>query len=201
MTYVSRSLAVAPARPTAQPYHELSVPAAVLHALAWQAIGVFGLVCHIILVKEVNPACVVVCMAGLAGLAANTPLPAFVVFLQVLLYQNVLVSIFSPGMSHDSYVALSGSSFISAVVVAGMFSVDLIRSNDARIRLLSRYVFAAIGVAAAYMAIGAAVQGPVVAILSFRSVSALLFSLLRGMRRGCHLLPARRGHGPVHVGA
>lgn len=184
MTYISRSLAVSPTRPTAQPYHELSVPAAILHALAWQAVGVFGLICHVVLVKEVSPACVVVCMAGLAWLASNRPLPAFIVFLQVLLYQNVLVSIFSPGMSHNSYVALSGSSFISAVVVAGMFSVDLLRSQDARIKRLSQYAFAAIAVAAAYMAIGAAVQSPVGAIISFRSVSAMLFSLLIGLRLG-----------------
>ena len=184
MTYISRSLAVSPPRPTAQPYHELSVPAAILHALAWQAVGVFGLICHVVLVKEVSPACVVVCMAGLAWLASNRPLPAFIVFLQVLLYQNVLVSIFSPGMSHNSYVALSGSSFISAVVVAGMFSVDLLRSQDARIKRLSQYAFAAIAVAAAYMAIGAAVQSPVGAIISFRSVSAMLFSLLIGLRLG-----------------
>ncbi len=185
MTYVSRSFAAAPARlPTIQPYHELSVPTAIVHALAWQAIGVFGLICHIVLVKEVSPACIVVCMAGLAWLASNKPLPAFVVFLQIVLYQNVLVSIFSPGMSHNSYVALSGSSFISAVVVAGAFSVDLLRSNDAQIKRLSQYAFAAIAVAAAYMAIGAAVQGPVGAIISFRSVSAMLFSLLIGLRLG-----------------
>ncbi len=184
MTYVSRSFAAAPARPAAQPYHELSVPAAILHALAWQAIGVFGLICHIILVKEINPACIVVCMAGLAWLALSRPLPAFIVFLQVVLYQNVLVSIFSPGMSHNSYVALSGSSFISAVVVAGAFSVYLLRSDDGRIKRLSQYAIAAIAVAAAYMAIGAAVQGPVAAIVSFRSVSAMLFNLLIGLRLG-----------------
>ncbi len=184
MTYISRSYAVAPPRPTAQPYHELSVPAAILHVLAWQAVSVFGLICHIVLVKEVSPACIVVCMGGLAWLAFNKPLPAFIVFLQILLYQNVLVSIFSPGMSHTSYVALSGSSFISAVVVAGAFSVDLLRSRDARIKRLSQYAFVAIAVAAAYMAIGAALQGPVGAIISFRSVSAMLFSLLIGLRLG-----------------
>ena len=184
MTYVSRSLTAATAKPTVQPFHELSVPAAILHALAWQGIGVFGLVCHIILVKEVNPACIVVCMAGLGWLAFNRPLPAFVVFLQIVLYQNVLVSIFSPGMSHNSYVALSGSSFISAVVVAGAFSVSLLRSRDARIKRLSRYASVAIAVAAAYMVIGAAVGGPVAAIISFRSVSAMLFSLLIGLRLG-----------------
>ena len=185
MTYVSRSFAAAPARPpVAQPYHELSVPAAILHALTWQAIGVFGLVCHIILVKEVNPACIVVCMAGLAWLAFNKPLPAFIVFLQIVLYQNVLISIFSPGMSHTSYVALSGSSFIGAVVVAGAFSFYLLRSNDGRLKRLSQYALAAIAVAAAYMAIGAAVQGPIAAVVSFRSVSAMLFSLLIGLRLG-----------------
>ncbi len=184
MTYVSRSFAAAPARPLALPYHELSLPAAILHALAWQAIGVVGLICHIILVKEINPACIVVCMAGLAWLAFNKPLPAFIVFLQVVLYQNVLVSIFSPGMSHDSYVALSGSSFVSAVVVAGAFSAYLLRSSDGRVKRLTYYALAAIAVAAAYMVIGAATQGPVAAIVSFRSVSAMLFSLLIGLRLG-----------------
>ncbi len=185
MTYVSRSFAAAaPARSVVQPYHELSVPAAILHALTWQAIGTFGLICHIILVKEVNPACILACMAGLAWLAFNKPLPAFIVFMQILLFQNVLVSIFSPGMSHNSYVALSGSSFIAAVVVAGAFSVHLLRSNDSGTKRLSQYGLAAIAVAAAYMAMGAALQGPVGAIISFRSVSAMLFSLLIGLRLG-----------------
>lgn len=183
MTYIDRTFA-ATARHTAQPYHELSVPAAIVHALVWQAIGIFGLVCHVVLVKEINPACVVLCTAGLAWLAFVKPLPAFIVFVQVLLYQNVLVSIFSPGMSHDSYVALSGTSFIGAVAVAGAFSVHLLRSSDGRVRRLSQYAIAAIAVAAAYMVIGAAVQGPVGAIISFRSVSAMLFSLLIGLRLG-----------------
>ena len=184
MTYVSRSFVAAPARQAAQPYHELSLPAAILHALAWQAVGVFGLACHIVLAKEVNPACIVAGMAGLAWLAFRKPLPAFIVFLQVLLYQNVFISIFSPGMSHDSYVALSGSSFLGAVAVAGPFSVHLLRSNDGRVRQLSQYAVTAIAVAAAYMALGAVAQGPVGAIISFRSVSAMLFSLLIGLRLG-----------------
>lgn len=184
MTYVSRSFAAAPARHAVQPYRELSASAAILHALAWQAIGVFGLICHIILVKEVSLGCIVACMAGLAWLAFHKPLPAFIVFLQIVLYQNVLVSIFSPGMSHNSYVALSGSSFIGSVVVAGAFSVHLLRSDDSRVKRLSQYVVAAIAVAAAYMAIGAVAQGPVAAIVSFRSVSAMLFSLLIGLRLG-----------------
>lgn len=184
MTYIDRTLAAAPARHAAQPYHELSVPAAILHALAWQAIGTVGLVCHVLLVKEVSPGCIVLGAAGLAWLAFAKPLSAFIVFLQVLLYQNVLVSIFSPGMSHNSYVALSGTSFISAVVVAGAFSVHLLRSSDGRVKRLSQYVIASIAVAAAYMVIGAAIQGPVAAIISFRSVSAMLFSLLIGLRVG-----------------
>ena len=49
---------------------------------------------------------------------------------------------------------------------------------------MSQYAIAAIAVAAAYMAIGAAIQGPVAAIVSFRSVSAMLFSLLIGLRLG-----------------
>ncbi len=184
MAYVDRSLAAAPARHAAPPYHELSVPAAILHALAWQAIGILGLICHVVLVKEIHPGCVVLCMAGLMWLARVKPLPAFIVFLQIVLYQNVLVSIFSPGMSHDSYVALSGTSFIGAVAVAVSFSVDLLRSNDGRVRRLSQYALVAIAVAAAYMAIGAVAQGPVGAIISFRSVSAMLFSLLIGLRLG-----------------
>lgn len=184
MTYINRAFAAASAKHTAQPYHELSVPAAILHALAWQAIGILGLVCHVLLVKELSPGCVVLCAAGLAWLAFVRPLSAFIVFLQILLYQNVLVSIFSPGMSHDSYVALSGTSFIGAVVVAGAFSVHLLRSGDSRVRRVSRYAVASIAVAAAYMAIGAAIQGPVAAIISFRSVSAMLFSLLIGLRLG-----------------
>lgn len=184
MTHINRKSAAVPARHAAQSYRELSVLAAILHALVWQVVGIVGLACHVVLVKEISPGCIVLCMAGLAWLALVKPLPAFIVFLQVLLYQNVLVSIFSPDMSHDSYVALSGTSFISAVVVAGVFSVHLFRSSDGRVKRLSQYAIVSIAIAAAYMAIGAALQSPVSAIISFRSVSAMLFSLLIGLRMG-----------------
>ncbi len=184
MTYMSHTLVAAPYRRGAPPYGELSLAATILHALTWQAIGTFGLICHIVLVKELSPGLVVICMAALAWLAFVKPLPAFIVFLQVILYQNVLVSLFSPGMSHNSYVALSGSSFLGAVVVGGVFAYQVIASSDGRVKRLAKYTIAAIAVAGAYLVIGAAFQGPVGAIISFRQVSAMLFSLLIGLRLG-----------------
>ncbi len=184
MTYISRILNPAQLKRSVTPYHELSLNATIVHALAWQAIGIFGLICHIVLVKELSPACIVVCMAALTWLAFAKPLPAFIVFLQVILYQNALISIFSPGMSHDSYVALSGSSFVGAVVVAGAFTFQILRSSDERSKRLAKYAIAAIAVAIVYLAIGAVSQGAVGAIISFRQVSGTLFSLLIGLRIG-----------------
>lgn len=184
MTYISRVAGTTRYRREALPYRELSLNATIVHALAWQAIGIFGLICHIILAKELSPAFIVVCMAGLAWLAFVKPLPAFIVFLQVILYQNALVSFFSPGMSHDSYVALSGSSFVSAVVVAAVFTLQILRSTDEQSKRLAKYAIAAIAVAVIYLAIGAASQGAVGAIISFRQVSGTLFSLLIGLGIG-----------------
>lgn len=184
MTYISRVAETTQYGRETPSYRELSLNATIVHALAWQAIGIFGLICHIVLVKELSPALIVVCMAGLAWLAFIKPLPAFIVFLQVILYQNALVSCFSPGMSHDSYVALSGSSFISAVVVAGAFAVQIFRSADERSKRLAKYAIAAIAVAVLYLALGAVTQGAVSAIISFRQVSGTLFSLLIGLRIG-----------------
>ncbi len=127
---------------------------------------------------------IVLCLGALGWLAFVKPLPAFIVFIQVVLYQNVLVSIFSPGMSHDSYVALSGSSFVSAVVVAGAFTFQILNSSDGQSKRLARYAVVAIGVAAIYLAVGAVSQGVVGAIISFRQVSGTLFSLLIGLRIG-----------------
>jgi len=184
MTYISRLLEIPQRGREAPPYQMLSLHTTIVYALIWQAIGVFGLVCHIVLVKELSPAFIIVCIAGLAWLAFVKPLPAFIVFMQVVLYQNVLVSIFSHGMSHDSYVALSGSSFVSAVVVAAAFTFQIFTSSDNQSKRLAKYAIAAIAVAVIYLAVGAVSQGLVGAIISFRQVSGTLFSLLIGLRIG-----------------
>lgn len=166
------------------PYSELLPGALILYALKWQAVGALGLICHVILVKELGPATMVFGVAGLAWLAFQSALPAFIVFLQVILLQNVITSLFSPGMSHGSYVVLSGSSFISAVVVAAAFACGIFNSGDAQSKRLCKFAIAAIGAAVVYMGLGAATAGPVAAIISFRSVTAMLFSVFIGLRIG-----------------
>ena len=166
------------------PYSELLPGALIVYALKWQVIGALGLACHTVLVKEFGPASMIFGVAGLAWLAFQSALPAFIVFLQILLLQNVVTSVFSPGMSHGSYVVLSGSSFVSAVVVAAAFAYGIFGSGDAQSKRLCKFAIAAIAAAAAYMVLGAATAGPVAAIISFRSVTAMLFSVFIGLRIG-----------------
>ena len=172
------------------PLLELTTPKALLLTLQWQVIGLIALMCHIVLIRDGTAACFVLLMAGLLGLHRVNPLAGFIVYLQLLLYQNVVVSVFSGSMSSSDYTVVSATSFVAGLVLASAPVLRIIqggspfRSNHRGITRTMRLVLIAIGVALAYTALGAVVAGPTQAVVGFRNATALLFAIVLGLDIG-----------------
>lgn len=171
-------------------FSELSTPQALLLTLQWQVIGLIALVCHIVLVRDGSAACFVLLMAGLLGLHRINPLAGFIVYLQLLLYQNVVISMLSQSMTSSDYTVVAATSFVGGLVLASAPVLRIIqggspfRSNHRGITATMRLVLIAIGVALAYTALGAIVAGPTPAVVGFRNATALLFAIVLGLDIG-----------------
>jgi hypothetical protein len=158
------------------------------YALASQALGLLLLTCHILLVREsiwLFP----VALAALAWLYANAPLAGLTVYFQILLYQNLLIAVFSPGMPYMPYmpdfVALQGTNFIALAVVAVIALNRLLTPSwSGRVGGVVLTVLIALGAAAFYTLIGAAKEGPTSALVYFREFTSPAFAVLVGLDVG-----------------
>ncbi len=181
-----------PRQPRAQSaaFLELATPKALLLTVQWQVIGLIALMCHVVLIRDGSAACFVLLMAGLLVLHRTNPLAGFIVYLQLLLYQNVVISLFSPSMASSDYTVVSATSFIGGLVLASAPVLRIIqggppfRSSHRGITSTMRLVLIAIGVALAYTALGAVVAGPTPAVVGFRNATALLFAIIIGLDIG-----------------
>jgi len=169
---------------------ELPTSKALLFTLQWLVFGLIGLVCHVVLVTEVGPACFVILMAALYLLHRRSPLAGFVIYLQILLYQNVSISPFTARMSASDYTLLSGTSFVAGLVLVSGPALRLLgsrrpfQSRHSGVLNTTRYVAIAVIVALAYTAYGAVAAGPTPAIVGFRNATAILFAVVIGLDIG-----------------
>lgn len=169
---------------------ELPTAKALLFTLQWLAIGLVGLTCHVILVLEISPACFAVLMVALLFLHRQNPLAGFVVYLQILLYQNVVISFFTSKMTAADYTLLSGTSFIGGLVLVSGPALRMLRSRwpfqagHPGIVNTTRAIAIAVAVALAYTAYGAAVAAPTSAAVGFRNATAILFAVVIGLDIG-----------------
>ncbi|HJS83962.1 MAG TPA: hypothetical protein VJ779_00700 [Acetobacteraceae bacterium] len=171
--------------PSAPPYSELPPRALLRYALAAQALGLFLLTCHILLVKEsiwLFP----LALAALAWLYANAPLAGLAAYFQILLYQNLLISIFSPGMTYSpNFVALQGTNFIALAVMAVIAANRLLTPTwRGRVGGVVLTVLIALAATAFYTLIGAAKEGLTSAMVYFREFTSPAFAILVGLDVG-----------------
>ncbi len=177
-------------REQATAFLELTAPKALLLTLQWQVIGLIALVCHVVLIRDGAAACFVLLMAGLLGLHRHNPLAGFIVYLQLLLYQNVVVSLFSQSMASSDYTVVSATSFIGGLILASapvlriLQSGSPFRSSHRGITRTMRLTLIAIGIALAYTALGAVTAGPTAAVVGFRNATAILFAIIIGLDIG-----------------
>ncbi len=143
------------------------------------------LACHILLAKEsiwVFP----VAVAALAWLYANAPLAGLAVYFQILLYLNVLISVFSPGMSYmPNFVALQGTNFAALAMMAVIALNRLLTPTwRARVGPVVITVLIALAATSFYTLIGAAKEGLTSAMVYFREFTSPAFAVLVGLDVG-----------------
>src|ERR1044072_1804072 len=86
--------------------------------IVWQPIGLLMLALHVLLVKE-SIYLFPVIPALAAWLYYNAPFAGVLVYFQILIYQNLMVSIFSVGMDYSpTYVMLGGTNFAVLATIA-----------------------------------------------------------------------------------
>jgi hypothetical protein len=167
---------------------ELPVCVGVVHLLAWQLAAFLGLTCHILLVREGGVALTSAGPLFLALLYARLPLAGLGVFLQVLLYQNWFLGVFSDGMDPSAFQVLQGTAFLAVAVLAVVAAARVLwlerESVDRRVVALARLTCAAIAVAAAYTVLGALRGPPASAAVYFRATVSMLLALLVGLDVG-----------------
>jgi hypothetical protein len=164
---------------------ELPTSAAVRSVLVWQPLGLMLMVFHVLLVRE--SVWLLPLVPSLVGwLYLKAPLSGALVFFQILIYQNLIVSVFTPGMDYQpTFVVLEGTNF------AVLATLAVIALN----RLMSPYwwrqsrgliwlVLAALAMTALYSLIGAGKAGPTSALVYFRNFTSPLFAILVGLDLG-----------------
>ena len=162
----------------------------VLLALRWQGFSIVCLACHVALVREVGAVCFPLILACLAVVAAYSSLAGLIMYAHILLYQNVLISIFSVGMARSDYTILSGTSFGGALVLAAFPVYRFLRSGRPFVPAvpgIDRVALAigvAVAVAGAYTVLGAAAGGATPAAIGFRNATAMLLAAVVGLTVG-----------------
>jgi hypothetical protein len=159
----------------------------ILYALAWQVAAFVLLAAQFLLVCALGPLALLAGIAGVVALFIYRPLAGTTVFLQMLLYQNLFLSIFSGvGMDKAGFSATQGFAF---AVVAGMAVVSVLRiarsatPHGETVRL-TRWTIASLAVIVVYTCYGAHGSSPASAAIYFRNSSAMLFALLVGVDVG-----------------
>jgi hypothetical protein len=121
-----------------------------------------------------------------AWLYFNAPLAGALVYFQILLYQNLMISVFTPGMHYlPTFVVLEGTNFavLGTMAVIGLNRVMAPywwRRSSGLIWL----VLATLAMTVLYSLIGAGKAGPTSAMVYFRNFTAPLFAVLVGLDLG-----------------
>lgn len=158
-----------------------------LHVLGWQAVGLLGLLLHVLLARECGPAFVGVGLLALCLLFARLPLAGLVVLWQVTLYQNLAVAFFAKGIPQGTFTVLMGTSFMATALLAAIAATRLLIEAPAvsqRVRRLGWLACGAIGVAVLYAGLGAAKGEATSAAVYFRATTAMLLALIVGLDVG-----------------
>jgi hypothetical protein len=154
------------------------------HVLLWQVSGLILMVCHVLLVRD-NIWLVPIVPLIVGWLYLNAPLSGLIVYFQILIYQNLIVSIFSPGMEYQpTYVTLLGTNFAVLSVIALIALYQLTAPHWQRVRALVWLVLAALAMLAFYTLFGATKAGMTSALVYFRNFASPLFAILVGLDIG-----------------
>ena len=166
-------------------FAELPTSALLNRVLIWQPIGLLLMVVHVLFVRQ-SVWLFPVAPLLLGWVYLNAPLAGALVFFQILIYQNLIVSLFSPGMDYmPTYVSLGGTNFVALCVIAVIAMNRLMTSYWwQKSRGVIWLVLLALAMTTVYTAIGAAKAGPTSALVYFRTFTSPLFAVIVGLDLG-----------------
>ncbi|MGD0103907.1 MAG: cellulase family glycosylhydrolase [Rhodopila sp.] len=154
----------------------------IAQSVKWQFIGVLLMICHVLLVK-VSMAFYPLVMVLIGWLYVRASLAAVLVFFEVLLYQNVIISISDTDMDHITYSALQGTNFIVLMVMGTLAGLRLLQQRSQH-RAIFVSVIVALSFAVVYTLYGMASAGTTAAMIYFRSITGTAFAAVVGLDVG-----------------
>jgi hypothetical protein len=166
---------------------QLPIRQCVLYALTWQMVTFTLLAAQLVLVCTLGPLTMFVGLAGLTGLFIYRPLAGITVFVQVLLYQNLFLSIFScAGIDRTSFSAFQGFAFSVVVCMATVatFRIAASAPQHKETAGLTKWTWASIAVIVVYTCYGAIGSSPISALIYSRSSAAMLLAMIVGLDVG-----------------
>ncbi len=152
------------------------------HVLAWQALGLLLMAAHVVLSAE--SLLLYPLIVGFIGwLYYRAPLAGVIVFFQVLIYQNLIISVYSSNLDPTQFTALQGTNFVLLAVLGAVSALRLWpRRRD--YKAITSAMLLALALAVIYLGIGAARSGPTSALIYFRQYTGPLLAALVGLDVG-----------------
>lgn len=172
------------------PLHELTPPQALL--LTVQCLAATGtvLLSHMAMLRDLSLAMFPCILVLLFTLHRANPLAGFVAYIQILMYQNLAISLFSSTMTGTDYKAAAATSFAAGLVLAAtpvwrwLTAPQPFASPSPRLPHVMRVVAVALVVVVGYAALGFVTAGPAPAMAAFRNATSLLVAVVLGLDIG-----------------
>jgi hypothetical protein len=156
--------------------------ALIVQSVQWQLVGLALMVSHVLLVK-VSLLFFPIVVFLIGWLYARASFAGILVFLQVLLYQNVIISCFDENMEPTTFSALQGTNFVVLSIFAAIASLRLLPQRG-RYQAVFVSIVVALSFAAVYTVFGMASAGATPAMIYFRSFTGTTFAAIVGLDLG-----------------
>jgi hypothetical protein len=166
---------------------EISPAICVLYTLAWQVLSFALISAQFFLLYEFGPLTLLLGMIGMFVLYARLPLAGVTVFIQLLLYQNFFLCLFSGvDMDRISFQSAQGAAFCAVACLAVIAVARILQSHprDNAIIRLTSWTCITLAIVVIYTVYGAVGSSTISAITYFSNTSAMLLALLVGLDFG-----------------
>lgn len=154
----------------------------VVQTILWQIIGLLLMICHILLVKQ-SPLFYPVIILIIGWFFVHSAIAGMLLLWQTLLFQNLLIAIFSSDMDYSTFNALQGTNF-AVICVLMVISAARLVPMFGQYRRIAKTIMIALGFVLIYTVIGAAKSSPTSAIVYFREFASPIFAGIIGIEIG-----------------
>ena len=156
--------------------------ALITESVKWQIIGIVLMICHVLLVK-LSLVFYPLIMLAIGWLYTRASLAAILIFFQILLYQNVIISIFDADMDFTTFQALQGTNFVVLFVLGIVAGIRLLPIRQ-HYEVIFKSIVIALSAAVIYTLFGIVKGGLTPALVYFRFFTGAIFAGLIGLDVG-----------------